>query len=389
MLKLCKLIDTRYGETHMRKKRVLILSEGFGAGHTQAAHALSLGLRALSPDIHTRVLELGSFLHPTLAPWVFTAYRKTVTTQPKLYGLVYRSQYKKSLNRFTQLALHRIFYAHTAEVIHQLRPDTIVCTHPFPSAVISRLKRAGLNIPLCTVITDYDAHGTWLSSEVNKYLVSSADVKEKLVDRGIHSDAIEVTGIPVHPNFWAPHNRDELRSLFGLKAMPTVLIMGGGWGVMNTAEFMRYLAEWRDKIQLVICLGSNKKALSALSEDERFRHDNIRLMGFTKEIDKWMEVSDLLITKPGGMTCTEGLAKGIPMLFYKPIPGQEEENLQYFKQHGLGEEITSEATIDYWLQLLVERYPKVRKPRAASPGQQGTPYNPTDCSQAIMEILNQ
>lgn len=372
----------------MRKKRVLLLSEGFGAGHTQAAHALSVGLRMLSPGIQTRVLELGSFLHPTLAPWIFTAYRKTVTTQPKLYGYMYRAQYKKSLNRFTQLALHRIFYAQTAEIIHQLRPDTIVCTHPFPNAVISRLKRAGLNVPLCTVITDYDAHGTWLSSEVNKYLVSTSAVRDKLVRRGINSDAIEVTGIPVHPNFWEQHNRDELRARYRLKAMPTVLVMGGGWGLMNNSEMLSYFTDWREKIQLIICLGSNDKALTSLSEDKRFQHENIRLMGFTNEIDKWMDVSDLLITKPGGMTCTEGLAKGIPMLFYNPIPGQEEENLQYFTQHGFGEQIKSEATIDHWLKLLVDGYPEVLKRRARFSHHPNS-YNPTDCTQAIMEILNQ
>jgi processive 1,2-diacylglycerol beta-glucosyltransferase len=371
----------------MRKKRVLLLSEGFGAGHTQAAHALSVSLRILSPDIQTRVLELGSFLHPTLAPWILTAYRKTVTKQPKLYGLMYRSQYKKSLNRFTQLALHRIFYAQTAAVINQLRPDTIVCTHPFPNAVISRLKRAGLNVPLCTVITDYDAHGTWVSSEVNKYLVSTPGVKEKLLTWGIMSDAIEVTGIPVHPNFWEQHNREELRAQFGLKAMPTVLIMGGGWGLMNNKETMRYFTDWREKIQLIICLGNNEKALAELSVDERFQHENIRLLGFTREVDKWMDVSDLLITKPGGMTCTEALSKGIPMLFYKPIPGQEEENLQYFTQRGFGEEITSEATIDHWFQTLVDRYPgKQKRNEYADPDVNA--YNPTDCSQAIMEILN-
>ncbi|WP_028551433.1 UDP-N-acetylglucosamine--LPS N-acetylglucosamine transferase [Paenibacillus sp. UNC451MF] len=372
----------------MRKKRVLLLSEGFGAGHTQAAHALSVGLRMLSPDIQTRVLELGTFLHPTLAPWILTAYRKTVTTQPKLYGFMYRYQYKKSLNRFTQLALHRIFYSHAAEVINHLRPDTIVCTHPFPNAVISRLKRAGMNIPLCTVITDYDAHGTWVSPEVTKYLVSTAAVKEKLLHRGIPSDAIEVTGIPVHPNFWGQHNREELRTRFNLKAMPTVFIMGGGWGLMNNTEFMQYFTRWREKIQLIICMGNNDKALHVLSEDERFKHENIRLMGFTTEVDKWMDVSDLLITKPGGMTCTEGLAKGIPMLFYTPIPGQEEENLQYFTQHGFGEQIKSAETIDHWFQLLIDRYPEVQK-RRAQLNRHANSYKPADCTNAIMEILMQ
>jgi len=340
----------------------------------------------LSPDIQTRVLELGTFLHPTLAPWILTAYRKTVTTQPKLYGLMYRYQYKKSLNRFTQLALHRIFYAHAAEVIRQLRPDTIVCTHPFPNAVISRLKRSGLNIPLCTVITDYDAHGTWINREVNKYFVSTPDVREKLLNRGIPSDAIEVTGIPVHPNFWEHHNREELRTLFGLKAMPTVLIMGGGWGLIHKEEFLQYLVRWREQIQLIICLGNNEKALHLLSGDERFNHENIKLLGFTREIDKWMDVSDLLITKPGGMTCTEGLAKGIPMLFYKPIPGQEEENLQYFAQHGFGEQIKSAETIDHWFKLLVDRYPEVQKRRAYL-HEQANGYRPSDCTNAIMEIV--
>ncbi|TVY09738.1 MGDG synthase family glycosyltransferase [Paenibacillus cremeus] len=372
----------------MRKKRVLLLSEGFGAGHTQAAHALSDSLRMISPDIQTRVLELGSFLHPTLAPWIFTAYRKTVSNQPKLYGMMYRSQYKKSLNRFTQLALHRIFYAQTAQVISQLQPDTIICTHPFPNAVISRLKRFGLNVPLCTVITDYDVHGTWVSPEVNTYLVSTPDVKEKLLHRGVPPESVRVTGIPVHPNFWKPHNREELRSRFGLKPLPTVLVMGGGWGLLNDEAFMDDITRWQDQIQLVICLGTNEKALAKLEEDERFQHPHIRLLGFTKEIDKWMDVSDLLITKPGGMTCTEGLAKGIPMLFYKPIPGQEEQNLKYFTQHGFGEQIKSAETIDHWFQYLLKRHEGAAQPQSPAAGEFSR-YNPAECSHAIMEILRQ
>ena len=114
------------------KKRVLILSEGFGAGHTQAAYALAVSLEQRCSTIETRVLELGSFLHPTLAPWIIHAYKKTLTTQPKLYGRLYRSQYKKSLNRLTQLALHRIFYAQTAAIIQQWAPQAIVSHILFP-----------------------------------------------------------------------------------------------------------------------------------------------------------------------------------------------------------------------------------------------------------------
>ncbi|MCZ8523852.1 MULTISPECIES: MGDG synthase family glycosyltransferase [Paenibacillus] len=370
----------------MRKKRILILSEGFGAGHTQAAKALSGSLRRLAPHIQTRVLELGTFLHPTLAPWVIGAYHKTVTTQPKLYGLVYRSQDKKSLNRLTQLALHRICYARTAGIIRQLRPDAIVCTHPFPSAVISRLKRFGLEIPLCTVITDYDAHGTWVSSEVNTYLVSTPDVKHKLEGLGIPSEAIQVTGIPVHPDFWEPQNREVLRSRFGLRPLPTVLVMGGGWGMLQDRSFLHRLVRWREEIQLVLCLGSNRKMIRILADHPHFRHPNVRLLGFTQEISEWMDVSDLLITKPGGMTCTEGLAKGLPMLFHQPIPGQEERNLQYFTQMGFGEAIRSSDTVDLWIRQLIDGYPELggsRPPRSAGEHT----YHPSLCSQAILKMV--
>jgi processive 1,2-diacylglycerol beta-glucosyltransferase len=369
----------------MPKKRVLLLSEGFGAGHTQAAHALSFNLKKNCPNVQTHVMELGAFLHPTVAPWIFTAYRKTVTSQPKLYGKLYRAQYEKSFNRITQLALHKIFYAQTAEIIRKLKPDAIVCTHPFPNAVISRLKRAGLRMPLCTVITDYDAHGTWVSTEVNKYLVSTAEVKNKLLTHGIPTTNVEITGIPVHPSFRESYDKEQIRHQFQLKAIPTVLVMGGGWGLLGNNSLFGQMASWNEDIQFIFCLGNNKKTLAKLSADVRFNHPHMKLIGFTNEIGKLMEISDLLITKPGGMTCSEGLAKGIPMLFYEPIPGQEEENLHYFTAQGYGEQIVSPETVNQWFRTLVDSYPLVQERRAY---RQRYGYNQNaDCSDVIMTML--
>lgn len=348
---------------------------------------MAIGLRRLSPELQTRVLELGAFLHPTIAPWIFTAYRKTVVHQPRLYGMMYRHQYHKSLNRFAQLALHRLFYASTAEIVRQLKPDAIVCTHPFPSIIVSRLKRSGLDIPLCTVITDYDAHGSWISPEVNRYLVSTEDVRRKLMQHGVRSRNIQVTGIPVHPNFWSKQDRSKIRARWGLRAMPTVMVMGGGWGMMNSEELRRYFGAWRDRIQFLFCLGSNVKERARLEENEWFRHPNIRLIGFTREIDQLMDVSDLLITKPGGMTCTEAMAKGVPMLFYNPIPGQEVENFLYFTQNGLGEPLTAES-VERRFQNLLESHPEMPGQRTAFPGGFDR-YNPARCPQAVMQVLRE
>lgn len=362
------------------------MSEGFGVGHTRAAHAISNGINILAPDIITRVLELGAFLHPTIAPMIFNAYRKTVIKRPKLYRMLYRSQYNKSLNRVAQLALHRIFYSQTANIIEQLRPDIVVSTHFFPSMVVSRLKRSGLDVPLCTVITDYDAHGTWMNSGTNLYLVSTDDVRDKLVAKGVAPHKIEVTGLPVHPNFWQKRDKSAVLESLQLRDMPTVLVMGGGWGIIKQIDFLEYIASWREKVQIIICLGDNHEAREQLQASPVFQHQNIRILGFTNKVDQLMDVSDLLITKPGGMTCTEAMAKRIPMLFYDAIPGQEEENLQYFISNGYAEKIEGYETLDRWLHMLINDRSEYEH-KLALIHQKLNEYRPQLCTEKILQFM--
>ncbi|NMO95691.1 MGDG synthase family glycosyltransferase [Paenibacillus lemnae] len=371
----------------MRKTRVLLFSEGFGTGHTQAAYALSEGLKRKNPHIQCRVIELGNFLNPTVGPLILSAYRKTVSVRPRLVGMLYRSQYKRSLNKLTRLALHRIFYAQAAQVIQQLKPDLIICTHPFPNAVVSRLKRQGLNVPLFTLITDYDAHGTWVNPEVDEYLVSTAQVKKLLMRRDISPEYIHVTGIPVHPKFWDQENQDLLRSELQLKNMPTILIMGGGWGLVFNKDLLGRLASRADEIQLVFCMGQNEKLVADMKDNPLFRHPHIHIFGYRKDIHKLMGASDLLITKPGGMTCTEGAAKGIPMLFYEPIPGQEEENCHFFVSEGLGE-VLEPSLLDKWLDLLAERYDTVEAYRRDMMRGISAHLKPDHCADQVLGMLN-
>ncbi|MBY9081279.1 UDP-N-acetylglucosamine--LPS N-acetylglucosamine transferase [Paenibacillus sp. HN-1] len=369
----------------MRKKRVLLFSEGFGTGHTGAAYALAEGIKRLNPEVQCRVIELGKFLNPTVAPWILSAYRKTVSSQPKLVGMLYKTQYDRSLNRFTRLALHRVFYNHARQVIEQLKPDLIICTHPLPAAVVARLKAQGLEVPLYTLITDYDAHGSWVNDEVNRYLVSTSRVKAILTGRDIPDSKITVTGIPVHPKFWERSSRETLRQELGLKSLPAVLVMGGGWGLMFSEEIIDALTAKIDKIQLIFCMGSNEKLAEKLRHDPRLHHPNVKILGFTNDVDKLMDAADLLITKPGGMTCTEALAKGIPMLFYQAIPGQEEKNCQYFVELGLAEVLDSEAVIDSWFQRLNREYAELEEQRRhrLSPDR----YQPRGCAAAVLEML--
>lgn len=339
----------------MKKIRILILSEGFGTGHTQAAHALAVGLNKLSPHVRARAMEFGTFLNPSVAPIIHNAYRKAVITNPRLVGLVYRKKYQRPLNRLTKFALHRIFYAQAERVVAQLRPDAIVCTHPFPNIIISRLKRAGLDVPLYTLITDYDAHGSWIDDEVSTFLVSAQIVKDKLIQHGVAGERIIVSGIPVHPKFWESTPPSEARKSLKLHNMPTVMFMGGGWGLsLQDLQLEELTLKWRDRIQFLFCMGSNHKMISRMKEAEAFQHPHVHIYDFTKQIPVMMDAANLLVTKPGGMTCTEGMLKGIPMLFDSPIPGQEEENCRYFIERGYAQMMNDRDTLDRWLHQIVE-----------------------------------
>lgn len=372
----------------MRKRRVLILSEGFGSGHTQAGHALAAGLKRKNPQIRTKVLELGSFLNPTVAPLILSAYRMTVSTSPALVGLFYRRKYEKPVGRFARLALHKMFYQHAAEVIAQLRPDLIVCTHPIPSAIVSYLKlTAGLEVPLCTLITDYDAHGSWMSPGVDRYLVSTPEVKALLVQRGVAPSKVQVTGIPVHPDFWSKQDKASARAELGLKNMPTALVMGGGWGLLFKEDLLAKLAAWSEEIQIVCCMGSNEKLAARLRAHPALQHPNIKVIGFTREIGKWMDASDLLVTKPGGMTCTEGMAKGIPMLFFESIPGQEEKNREYFVQHGFGAELDSPDVLDAWFETIRDKHAVASRNEPETAARQHG-YRPDLCAWAVSSLLH-
>lgn len=117
-----------------------------------------------------------------------------------------------------------------------------------------------------------------------------------------------------------------------------------------------------------------------------YQQPNIHVMGFTREVDKLMEVSDLLVTKPGGMTCSEGLAKGIPMLFHNPLPGQEQENCQYFTGLGLGEPISSLNVVEKWMNKLLNNYADIVQKRRKHI-REIEKFHPMQSARSIIELV--
>lgn len=334
-------------------KNVLILSEPFGTGHTKAAEALMQGISHLAPSIRTEILELSQKLHPLTTTLMFHSYIKMIIMFPPLWRKMYQYKQNKPLSNWVKFIIYHIFHREIEVLLDQVKPHLIICTHPFSSSSASRLKRLGYPFTLCTVITDFHVHRAWVHPEVDVYLVPSDEVKYQLINMGIQRNRIVVTGIPIRSIFWTKKNKQEVRQKLKLRDLPTVMVMGGGLGLGGIYQLAHTLLKWKEELQMVICTGSNEKLKRSLTQDEKFHHPHIHILGFVEIIDEWMEASDLLITKPGGLTCFEALVKGVPMLLYQPIPGHEEKNSDFLVNNHLAIRIDTQNEVDVWMQKLI------------------------------------
>ncbi len=330
---------------------MLILSEAFGAGHTKAAEAIKEGLAVYQPDWTVEILELGTWLRPTLSHWVSEIYLKTIKYSPKLWGVLYKKIQNRPVKPHFEFLLH-VIYAKVMQLIREKRPNLIIATHPFPAAVISRLKRMGLTIPLHVVPTDFGAHGTWISEGVDFYYLSSWEAKKYFIGLGVPEERIFVTGLPTHPMFWKREEKSSIRRKLGLSDRPTILFMSGGLGLGFNQDFFESLMNYKEEVQFLIVTGKNSKLYKQLQSNSLYQHPNIHVYPFVTNINEFMDASDVIVTKPGGMTTAEAIAKNIPMILCNAIPGQEEENLDFVQQRKLGIAVENVQELKYF----IERY---------------------------------
>ncbi|MDR6225814.1 MGDG synthase family glycosyltransferase [Desmospora profundinema] len=337
------------GTAWNRNKNVLFVSESFGSGHTRAAQALAKGIRATDGEVRVQLVELGRELRPQVNQALVYSYLGMIQKAPGLWRRMYGKHDGRSFPRWIQWCLYQTLYSSLADYIADFRPQVIVSTHPFASAGVARLKKEGLPVRLCTVITDFCAHGSWVNPEVDLYLVPHQGMEEQLAAMGVDRKKVAVTGIPTDSRFWISHSKEEARNKLGIHHMPTVLIMGGGFGMGRTEELVATVAKWRERLQIIVCTGYNQKLRQALSSRPECDHPHIRITGFTREMADWMDAADVLLTKPGGMTCTEAIVKGKPLLLFGSIPGQEEGNGRFMVDQGLAHQAADKVEVNAWL----------------------------------------
>lgn len=344
----------------MKKLSVLIFSATFGAGHVRAAEAVIEALQAKEPDVKITHLDFGEFLSKTFNSVIKNTYIELIKHTPKLWGKFYYRTSKIPPGSVFQRFLNGLGRREFVKLIQVLQPDVVICTYPTVAGVLAQQRLKGvLNVPLVTIVTDYAVHSQWIHPGVNLYIVGCEEVRKGLMNRGIDSRSIRVTGIPVSPKFDMVLDRQEiLKKLYFKPNYPTVLVMGGAYGVLGGAKNVcKILADSEYPVQSIIICGQDEKLFKSLdSVIEEGKNPMVRF-GFVRNVEEFMTVADIIITKSGGLTVSEALTKRVPLLIFKPIPGQEDENAQFVQRLGAGHVAGTEAELEQLLNRFLS-YPE-------------------------------
>ncbi|EGO63134.1 MGDG synthase family glycosyltransferase [Acetonema longum] len=316
--------------------RILLLAAPIGAGHIRAAEAVACAINRRSALIECRVLNVFAFLPAWIAKGILTVYFSILRLFPQAYAAAYGWGNDSSLALWGRDLISRYFAKKMQAYFADFKPDIVVCTHATPAGLAAYMRRRGLlDVPLVGVVTDYVVHRLWLYPEVDRYYIPHEDLRFILENAGIGRDKITVTGIPVHADFYPadPVQKTMIARRLHLRTdVPTIMIMGGGAGLLPVESILAALEEIESSLQIIVIAGHNHKLADRLRVRRHSCRHSVLVLGFTSRIPDYMAVSDLLITKPGGMTVAEALCMGLQLLLFRPLPGQEEANAEFLLQ---------------------------------------------------------
>ncbi|HYX40470.1 MAG TPA: glycosyltransferase, partial [Pyrinomonadaceae bacterium] len=300
--------------------KVLVLSASAGAGHVRAAEAVEKAFHELGAAREVRHVDTLDYTNKLFRHLYAKAYLDMVQSAPAALGWLYDHLDRPWQNERRRLALDRLNTRPFVKLLRQYKPEIIVCTHFLPAEIISWLKaKERLHSPQAIVVTDYDVHAMWLCHHYEQYFVALEETRVHLERLGIPADKINVSGIPIDPVFAQPKDKREMRAKHGLKQdRVNILISAGGFGVGSVEHVIESLLALKHPAQVVAVCGRNEELCAQLAETARRvapdHHVAIKVLGYTKEMDELMAASDLLLGKPGGLTTSEALARGLVLV---------------------------------------------------------------------------
>lgn len=342
-------------------KKVLIFYASYGGGHLSAAKSIEKCIQENYIDIQADLIDCMKYVNKTIEKVTTTAYKEMAKKAPWAWGKIYSDSQKGPLAHISSRS-NKIMAIKLLKLLREKQPDLIISTHPFGSQMCSYLKRKGkIHAKIATIMTDFAPHDQWLVGNdfTDYYFVAHDKMKNYLISKNIPKSKVFTTGIPISDRFLQTYNKMEILNYLGFdKNKKTVLFFGGGefgLGKTQTIEIFKAFVENFDNLQIIAISGKNPKMKSCFEEivNQYNKQSSIKILEYTDKVPEFMSISDLVVTKPGGLTTSESLASNLPMVIINPIPGQEEENAEFLESKGIAVWIKKDDNLKEILQRLV------------------------------------
>ena len=352
--------------------RVMILSVTAGFGHHATAKAVGDELEAQGATVRT--LDVYQYINRAVKGTIDKGYLFSSKHTKELYRLVYSLAENHGTAYFTTptsiINIVNTLGAHKfARIVTDFNPDVLVCTHVFAAQLINEIKQRGLlTTTTIGIITDYTIHPYWENVPYIDYVVTASELlHHRALKRGIESNRLLHFGIPIHPKFNQTLAReDACRALSIDPDRPTILMMGGSMGYSDNRRMISRLSLVGLPFQLLVVCGNNKRQYRDVCRalEEETGPCTVLPYGFVNNVEVMMSASDCIITKPGGLTVSEALAKNLPMILANPIPGHEERNVEFLMNNGMAMLVTKTFPVDEAVYHLFTNPERLRSMRA-------------------------
>ena len=323
--------------------KVIIFYASYGGGHLNAAKSIQECILNNYKEIDVELIDCMKYVNITIEKITTAAYRGMAKKAPWAWGRIYADSQKGPLAHITSRS-NKIMAIKLLKLLREKNPDLIISTHPFGSQMCSYLKRKNkIHAKIATIMTDFAPHDQWLvgSDFTDYFFVAHKKMKDYLISKNIDERKIFDTGIPISNRFLVDYDRNSiLKELEFDNSKKTILFFGGGefgLGKTRTVEIFECFVKLFKNTQIIAISGKNEKMKNAFEKivEENNRTDSIKVFEYTKQVPEFMSISDLVVTKPGGLTTSESLASNLPMVVINPIPGQEEENAEFLEENGI------------------------------------------------------
>ena len=373
--------------------KVLILSASAGAGHIRAAEALEKAFKQSSAKREIRNIDVLNYTNKVFRHLYSNAYIDMVNMMPEVMGWLYDHLDKPWKNERRRLALDRLNTRPLIKLLEEYNPDIAVCTHFLPAEILSWLKaKKRITCKQAIVVTDMDVHAMWLCRHYEQYFVALEETRVHMEKLGIDAGKLTVSGIPIDPVFALTKDKRAMRVKHGLSPdKTTILVSAGGFGVGRIEDLFTCLSELQHEAQIVFLCGRNEELKKKLERRSARRRDDSKAsiisVGYTTLMDEYMSASDILLGKPGGLTTSEALSKGLVFVIVNPIPGQEERNSDHLLEEGVAIRCNNLPVLAYKVDQLLEDTERFQRMQASA-RRLARPHAARDVVNKLLELTS-